>query len=379
MSTYQTSPHRQNSVRESMAILPKWLQPWLTHITGKPLSGEKPLVRFPVAVSFIFDFLMLFLLPAAQIFLLTKWSMIGLIMLPVYYVLQVGLLRKFQVVYLHHIVHNALFDRRNVNHFLGDMIVGTVLVQNLSEYAHSHIQHHSPNVFTMEADDDAAFLYKLGFKPGTSVKRLWGRLFWTFVSPYFHFVFLKSRIQSSLVKPNFRVKDFAVCWIFVIVGVVAFSWEIALFVFVIPWFFLYHISALLQFLTEHAWMSSVYAPKSNAEYADRCLGRFCGKKLVIRNGTRVFDILVWTLGMIVFQLPYRYGCLVGDLPAHDWHHVCSFATRSHKKWPEAIYLRQKAIDDRQFPGLEDREMWGLKSALSYVFDRLSRSDYRIEK
>lgn len=370
----KTTTHYSQNIRETMRVLPAWLQPALTHITGKPLPYQQPLLNFSNATALVWDLVKLLVYPIVLMALLVDTPILGLLCLPVYYVLQVGLLRKMQIVYIHHIVHNAVFRRKIYNRFWGNLLVGVAMVQNMAEYSRNHHRHHKNKFFTTIEDDDAAFLRQLGFKPGKSRRYYWFLLFATMVSPYFHYLFIKMRIQSALFTAPLasRLTGGLMLLSWVIIGSLT-SWQLVFTVFIMPWFFLYHISALLQFLTEHAWMVSGDGPITQQEYADRCWGRFCGEALVMRGNRaqRAKALSIWALKMLVFHIPYRYGCLSGDLPAHDWHHMCAMVSHSPKKWPEGIYMRQKAIDQGFSLGMEKREIWGLRAALTHSFSLLS--------
>jgi len=133
----------------------------------------------------------------------------------------------------------------------------------------------------------------------------------------------------------------------------------------LPFFLIYHVNALLQFLTEHIWLTTEYAPSNNEEYAELCLGRFCGEATPKDNS--IYQWSKWWLRTIFFHLPLRLGVLVGDLPAHDWHRLCGFVKDRPNKWTKAIYARQKAIDEGRSMGMERREFWGLFNMLNHVF------------
>lgn len=44
-----------------------------------------------------------------------------------------------------------------------------------------------------------------------------------------------------------------------------------------------------------------------------------------------------------FSRPLHF--MIGDMPAHDWHHFAGLLGMSGFAWPIAIYERQRAIDE----------------------------------
>jgi hypothetical protein len=69
--------------------------------------------------------------------------------------------------------------------------------------------------------------------------------------------------------------------------------------------------------------------------------------------------------VVLIHLPTRVFVLVGDLPAHDWHHRAPRAAT----WPDAIYARQRDIENG-CPGWPESptEIWGLKQAINHLFE-----------
>ncbi len=364
----------RTQVRESMAVLPRWMQPWLTRLTGKALPGEAGRALHPVQ-SLALSLALLLGLAAGNLLLLSGGGMAGFAMLPLTWLVITGLMRKMQVVYGHHCVHRVFVRGHPAgNEFLLRALTTFLLVQNGAEYRRDHLGHHNRSLFTTVRDADAAFLHRLGFQPGTRRGVLWRRLLLgTLLSPRFHGLFLAARLGSCLMRqpPAWRLA--AAAWTGLLTaGLAALAgwWQAALVVWV-PMFFLYHHSALLQFLTEHAWLVSGEAPRSVDAYAERCWGRFLGDPCPAPGRHRGLAWLGawtrWWLRLLLLHAPVRVACLVGDLPAHDWHHLCGFIGDDTAAWPGAIHARQAAIDRGRSLRMEQRELWGLRSMLDHVF------------
>ncbi len=363
-------------VRESMTVLPACLQPLLTYITGKPLADERPSFAPAPMPNFVMSLAALLGLMAGNLYLLAQASIFGFLILPLTWVICTGLLRKMQVVFGHHSVHRTFIPSNPAaNELMLNILVTIPLAQNSEEYRHDHFGHHSRALFTTLKDADAAFLHTLGFAPGASKAALWHTLFKVLVLPRLHWLFLLARMRSNFITRPPLWRLLAAAWLgFLTVGLCLLTawWHVALVVW-LPFFIFYHISALLQFLTEHAWMISRDAPESTEAYAERCWGRFLGAPCPPRaDGARLqlLPWIQWWAGMILVHAPMRLGCLVGDLPAHDWHHLCGFLRQAPALWPTAIFARQSAIDGGNSMGMERRELWGMHSMLEHVFSAL---------
>ncbi|MDM0088660.1 MULTISPECIES: stearoyl-CoA 9-desaturase [unclassified Variovorax] len=362
-------------LRESMRGLPLFLQPVLTWLTGKPLHEQQPpSYHFPRWGDVIFTLVLALGIVALLIYLsaldtIFAWIGIFVLWLPL-----VGLLRKVQVTHMHHAIHNRLFESSRLNKAYATLVSAVLFIQNSDEYRKEHLAHHNADVFTTKDDADAAFLARLGFLPGRKKDELWMSLWMTVLSPVFHLLFLQARLTSVFV----RAKPVAVLLsVGAALGYAILLWIVGgkafLLAVVLPLFPLYHISALLQFLTEHAWNVAAGPVEDWTHYAQRCWGRFCGARFPQRtNGFGggilfVARVMVWIVKMLFLHLPVRLACLVSDLPAHDWHHLAHMAGQNARAWQSSLHLRQKAIADGDRAGFAQRELWGLPRMIAHQF------------
>jgi len=371
----------QQGVRESMRRLPRMLQPLVTWVTGKPLDESKARLIIPSAVDVVVSPLLAIsviylLIICAQLSAAIAWPLIGVLWL-----LLVGVLRKMQVTHLHHAIHNRLFDKSSLNKIYARIIPSVILVQNCVEYKREHLEHHNASIFTTSKDADAAFLAGLGFLPGRNRGELWQNLWITVLSPAFHVLFLRARLKSVLVrsKGHERVLAWMMVGVHLLLGTLL-GLKVYLIAVFIPMALLYHVSALLQFLTEHAWDVTGSAPSDWDTYAARCWGRFCGDAYPTRAGKgltavvrHAFEVTMWSIRMLLVHLPVRLACLVSDLPAHDWHHLAHRAGQSSRDWPRSLYLRQAAILGGDKPGFAKRELWGISNMIEHQFRWLERA------
>jgi hypothetical protein len=256
-----------------------------------------------------------------------------------------------------------------------------ILVQNAVEYRKEHLEHHNLNFFTTRHDADAAFLAQLGFIPGRARSELWINLWMTICSPVFHFLFLRARLGSLVLraKPLPAVIALAMLGLHAVLFT-TYGWKVYAMAIAMPMFLLYHVSALLQFLTEHAWNVAGAPVKDWTEYTARCWGRFCGEPYPqchdsgSNAGNALTDrlrygvcVLRWAVRMICLHFTVRVSCLVSDLPVHDWHHLAHRAGQNPRDWRHSLYLREAAITNGDLPGFGSRELWGMRAMIEHQF------------
>ena len=365
----------QRNVRQSMAAIPQSLQWIVTTITGKPLRPDEYSWPFPKWLDVLLTPLValgaiMALVHLAQLENPTRW--LGIV--PLWLIL-VGALRKIQVTHLHHAIHNSLFDNPTLNQAYAAVMPQLICVQNAQEYRREHLAHHRLDIFTLQKDADAAFLAQLGFLPGRSRDELWLNLWMTVCSPVFHLVFAKARLGSMLLRNTPVGTGCAVLSVGAGLAIfAAVGWQAYLIAVLIPMFPLYHVSALLQFLTEHAWNVTGKPVQGWEEYQQRCWGRFCGEPFPcppadgMNNGIHhAVSIFRWCLRMLLLHLPVRLSCLVADLPAHDWHHLAHRAGQKSRDWYNSLTLREQAIANGDIPGFATRELWGMENMIEHQF------------
>lgn len=356
----------------------------VTRATGKALKGQKPLFNPGPEGCWFASTTALGLSMSGVI--LGTWAipdagLANIALIPavaVGLVAMTGRLRAQQVVFAHHSVHSKLSRRwpwlNDVGRHFGTIIPFS---QNPDDYKLDHAKkHHHLRIFTTADDPDAEFLLQLGFRPGMSRRQLYANLWRTMVSPRFHWRFAKARILSAFVTASPRHRGFALAWLAAFAaGATMLPWWVVS-TAALPFGPLYHISALLQFLTEHAWLRLPNGPQTRADYENGCVGRFSlvrppeagltGLRAVGRWG-------LWALRMVP-ELLVRLGVMVGDLPAHDHHHLAHHIGHSADRWHIAIFERQRSIDEGDPARLASREVYGLKEALDWVFNGLAEAD-----
>lgn len=288
------------------------------------------------------------------------------------WLLVVGGARRLQVELNHYAVHNRVFAGKKANRWLVEIVSTLLCIQDYEGYHTDHVLgHHNPHIFCGPNDPDWVFLKSLGLRPGMSRRQCWRWLLKTCFSPRFHALFLSSRLKANFLSKHIYRRVMSVCWWtmaialtlwFDVVGPVLLLW-------ILPITFLYHISALLQFTSEHKWASPFVPGESSRQRQARlshsryCLTPLPERELHRSGWTYAGSLVSWAFIVLLVDIPARVACIVGELPVHDRHHRLA----GEKEWALVIYLPGQADSS----DLASPAYWGLIAALNGVFDHLA--------
>ncbi|WP_157392022.1 fatty acid desaturase [Nocardia terrae] len=379
-STGDTPPITLDNEAESAAIrasyqrFPHWTQHLWTWITGKALPGQQPLIRLNPVTYLICDLIVL----AAGI--ASAWWIVAdevswlWLLLPLCWVLSTSASRVCSTVIAHHAIHVRFTHKIHRDRMIHQVLSTLVCTDDADQYYEDHINlHHRKETFATIADPTIQHLLQLRFRPGMSERALWRRLAIVIVSPKFHAEFLYTRLAQNLWRcANYR-KVMGAVYLAAIAAVVTWTgtWpEFALAV-LIPLVPLYHVVALLEFLSEHAWFKAKDLRLSGrAFHVSHSWGRFSGDPLPEPGQPLLTALRAWTrwiLRMTFYHLPSRITVVPGDLAQHDFHH----RRPSTSEWVRAGYARQSDIDagHPKWPAYTD--VWGLGNSIGKVFEILA--------
>lgn len=359
--------------RQYQNRFPTWSQQLITILSGKAAPHQPPPAFVPGPVTIAVAAILQFPVNVGATVALVSAYPLAVVLMPISWLISVNALRKLQVVVAHHAVHNEIvWKQKRVNRVFQAIASAMGLAHHWDEYVDLHVNgHHNRKIFTTIKDPDAQFLVELGFEIGLTVEELRHRLWLTLVSPQFHWVFVRARARTNFVTAPRPRRLLAAAWIVLLLagGFVAPTW-IYVAAVAVPLLPLYHVSALLQFLTEHAWLVTDDKAGSKEEYAERTWGRFSIEPLPEANSDRKLrEWLRWSVRTLFIQLPARFGVLVGDMPAHDLHHL----HQSDHDWTHAIWHRQARIDLGD-DGMSRREFYRLSDAIDHVFHGIGRGN-----
>lgn len=296
---------------------------------------------------------------------------LSLLALPLALLLTTGGARYLQIVIHHYAVHNQFFRRPAANRLLGQTISTILLTQDYDGFHVDHIRKHHPNgKLARRGDPDLETLIALGIRPGVPREQLWRRFVLTLLSPRYHFLFLRERLKANFVTASGPRRTAAyLFWAAVLTALAV--WPGAIVPFLVAYFIPvtagYHVSALMQFTSEHVWLTPCHAGDTMRARARRCTrGRFCGDPLpssTLGAAARAIAWSRWWLRLLTVHAASRIAVLHGDLPDHDLHHIRPTDLDWANSDAERVAMAQRE---------ELTEVWGLGNALDEVFVTLSK-------
>jgi len=374
-------------VRESMRILPQFCQPFLTWLTGKPLVDQKPLFKRSNLSHIVTAYACLlfgFCIATIGVINLNSMSLLALLY---GWLFIVSGARKLATTINHYCVHEDFFPvgwKRFAKYHAIVAEINSVIcfLQCFSEYRDEHVTHHQVKNVATIYDPDMIFMWSLGFRPGMDKKELWKNFYKVILNPSFHFLFLKIRIKSNFSQGStYRKIAVALYLVILVLVAVFYSWQVIVFAWGFPLTILYHISALMQFSSEHRWLKDTdqFGKIDNLSQTDKVarsktitVGRFFGERVPDTSNSNILKTVLlwvkWVSRMVFIHLTMRLFVLPGDLPQHDWHH----RAKKGADWANAAYARQIAIGNLSSEEEPFIEVWGIGNAIDAVFDSLSK-------
>lgn len=374
-------------VRRTMLSLPDFMQPFLTWQTGKPNRGQKPLM-YRSNLSHIFT--AYFALIIGVIISIYSYYFVYYWGLPVGWLLTVSGARKLIPTINHYCVHNDFLPEKWrkkygwLHSYIADLNSGILFLQDFASYRIEHLTHHGINIVASIVDPDMAFMWQLGFKAGMTKTKLWMVYISNLLNPFskLHRLFLVSRVKTTFCKATpFRV--LVQTLIALVVFLIGYNTSLStvLVAIIFPMTYLYHMASLMQFSSEHLWLSDVkedgLLPKESHNFlVDRAKrltnGRFCGEATPSTANRSYFVAVLlwvkWIFRMLLIHLPIRLFVLPGNLCQHDHHHRSKFGS----DWANSIYSREAMAREFRNSGEPLTEVWGLYNAIDMVFDNLSK-------
>lgn len=372
------SVFRPADPREAMRVLPGWLQPMLTELTGKALPSEEPWFRWSRGgrlAATLLEF-------ATGIGGSVAFAMAGgpcLVLLPVTWLMTVSAARTLQTgAGVHHAAHNNLLppaqpdQPARLNNLAGEVASLLAWIQPLSGYREDHGPHHWKT--GTEDDPDIRFLVEVGgLRPGQPVACYWRQFWRTLFSPMFHARFLKARLRANLVTAPWSRRLAAWVWLVLLLGIPLYGgWFLAALAgYFLPVMLFQQMAAWAGLLGLHQWVRIGEGTLSKKQVlAGLTSGRFIGEAAPspgLRGWAKAWAWTRWTVRMLTVHLAARMAVVQGDLPSHDWHH---FKPES-PDWPNHAYARR---DDLLGGGPNAplyTELWGVGAAINATFERLS--------
>lgn len=369
------SPDRQRRIchnpRETMVVLPRFLQPFLTWVTGMPFAGQRQIIRWTPWTLVLCTLCEIAVGIIVGALALAHSGWLAICLLPVSWILTTGGIRMFFVVIEHTCTHHIFSRTRWVNEALAEIISVVFWTQHYAAFKSEHATHH--RVTRMAADPDTHFLNEWGFSAGMSKKAVVRRVLATLISPKYHISIFSERLVYSV--SGAKLKRLASPLFIVSMVFAAYQLHILLYwatIWLFPITILFQSSMLLNILTEHRWPQN--AVKRDLQAV--CFGRFCGEATPETDGLPIYS-RAWRWGkwwsrLLFIFLPYRLFVLVGDEPHHDFHH-----RQPNSDWANASFARHEALlRNRVDKYGEYTDEWG--SLLDHIYASSSPRRAQIE-
>ena len=356
--------------RETMAVLPNFIQPFLTWLTAKPRKEdlEKINKRTPlyhvIATSVLITFGTTLAIAGYSSGFFVPW-LLG-------FVLTTSGIKQMQVMICHNCAHNMVFASRTANFQFGNLLSGFFLLKPFAIYKKEHLLHHDHKTLLTDDDDTLSFLKgTVGLTPNDSVKMMWAKLVWHAFSPITILGSVTKRVASTISSEDRKVSTLTLLFWISLIGIFLAAGQIELFVAVwaLPVFAGFHISSTFRLAAEHTWPSvEVLEKRGIAFVSEATTGVFIGQALELPESASALNrsvrITIWLLKMATFHLFVRLFVMVGDTPCHDFHH----RRPKSKDWPNYITAREKDLNDGSKPyPVNYEDHWGYLSAVTQNF------------
>ena len=374
-SPMQTASLTMANPRERMKVaLPKFLQPALTALTGKPYVGEQVKPQSPW--GHLQRAFLLHVLGIIGTSLCVSSGSVTWIAVPLTLLMTLYGSRLLRNVIMHQCAHDNFIRKKTTDHVFGKAISILLVTEEFDHYKVSHIRDHHSSRHQTRVDPTVAFLFdEIGLRPGMSSLQMWKRLGISIFSPRYHLRFLWRRIASHFHGTALLHRFIVGTYIIVLVGSIQTmdAWEPFLWSWVLPMTLLYQQSTAFRLASRHIFMRRLPSQRDKSTLGLFTLGIFIGSEcppITESLVKRTLGWMWWWTRTICFHLPCRLGVLVGDGPAHDFHHRFP----RHPHW--ANYLGARSEDERN-PGEgwpAYKEVWGLHRAIQETFESLSAAD-----
>jgi hypothetical protein len=351
-------------------VFPGFLQHFLTWLTGQALPGDRPFRRCTPMTALGATTCAILTGLAGSLFFASAWlqehSAARFFGLGLSWLVLTGGARRAQVELNHFAVHNRLFETKALNKAFVAFTSIVLMIQNHDEYHRDHQRvHHGGSGFCSADDPDWVFMNELGLRAGMRVDQCWIWLLTTVLSPRFHYIFLRARLVSAARGNRWLFG----CWI---TGISCLAWisglSLVSLAMVVPMTVLYHVSALLQFSTEHLWNAPFIGGESirdrqvRLSHARYPLARLPMREYCASDTEFFVRRAFWFAVQLPLGLMVRMFCLVGGMPVHNEHH----GNAANPEWAMDIYHASTTEPMEKF-----RSYHGIIDMLNAVFAHIA--------
>lgn len=351
-----------DKIRQEMASLPRWVQPFLTWVTGCPLAYESPLIHWTAGKALVFALLQISVGMVIGYYAFSMDAIIATWLLVLSVCLSAGGMRRLDVIIIHQSLHHRVCKSGLCNRIISELLSTVLLKVPYHRSRAAHLDHHRKPCSAI--DEDRSYIYSTGFTPGMKKQALYRYIVFALFSPVHHARALWKRIQANFfaTMPNYRrLMSLSYIVILVMIGING-DFTLLFALWLLPLIFVFQSFTYLYTLSEHRWTITVDASKKLSPKTKYKLtfGRLCGDPIPSKSGrnacAKIYAWSKWWLRVFFVHCPYRLCILVGDTVQHDTHHL-----EPGCDWPNSAYVRNKAIQAGK-PGYEN--VWG--SMLAHI-------------
>ncbi|MEU0548221.1 fatty acid desaturase [Micromonospora sp. NPDC005979] len=358
--------------RESMRGLPRLVQPFLTWVTGMPLTGAKPRVLWRPVLALIAGFVQTVVgVTIGVAGLQARWYL-GIPLVLLSWPITAGGIRRLDVVVVHQTLHQMYTPSTRGNRIVSEIVTTLTWRPPYDENRKEHLVHHAHPCSLR--DGDILYLASTGARPGMTRREFRGYLWRALISPRHHWSFFAGRMRGNFFSrpPAYRLAMSLSYLAATVVFLGLTGWWLQwLLLWFLPATFFFHNHTLLYTLSEHRWWLFQNAERLTKPQRDQLtFGRFCGTAVPQTGDVGPLRAgLAWTgwwARMLLLYAPYRLCILVGDTVQHDLHHV-----RPKCDWANSSWVRNADLGTNQAGRYF--EVWG--GLLSHVYVGNSVSDW----
>lgn len=359
--------------RETMRSLPGFMQPFLTWLTGVPLEGERPLIRWTPLKAALFGLMQIAAGIALGVFALSlgDWRVAPLLLMS--WLVTSGGMRRLDVVIIHQSLHRMVTRTHRGDRIVGELITTLLWRVPYDDNRKEHLIHHA--LPCSMKDVDTRYLLATGMRPRMTRGEFHRYLLSNLLSPKHHLGFFFGRLRSNFTirkQPAYRLAMSLVFAAMTTAFIVSTGyWLEWLLLWVIPISFFFQNATFLYTLTEHRWWLFDHAEKLSKVQRDQLtFGRVVGDPAPDTSSKGLFGSFFawshWWTRALLLHAPYRMFVLVGDTVQHDLHHV-----RPGCDWAGSAYERSSDIS-----GGSKRysEVWGSLMDHLYAAGDVQHSD-----
>jgi hypothetical protein len=355
-------------------------QEWITHLTGCPYTGQKPLLLLTN-----YHYIVLYLTAFLGGILLSwmSWNNGDLPLVLVGWILTIGGSAGCNVGLIHQASHRNLTDHKGFDVWFGRVLSILILMVDFDQYVEGHAKHHGVKTHQTHEDNTINLLDYIGCRPGLLMKDYW-QVVYNLINPFFLIRFIgQRRLAVIFFKSYFASKLLA--WIFwgaMIAIVCKTHSELPFFMaYVIPVLLLYSPVYIIRYCVEHKLPPEAICQNRNKRYVALSTDAvFLGEVPPSEALAGLAKTVAWTgwwMRLLLWHGMWRWLVCPYDVPVHDYH--TRMAGHSREDAANAIWHRQ-AQQAAGCPGWPTQytEVWGFVNAMRTVFTSFSQlpTDYR---